>query len=150
MFSCKGSAFLWAKQEVQNILSPLVTVQWDADFINNFLRQGTRDETAFICAGVAVNFYQHIGFERLRKRNSEMVIKMALTLAKMWNTEILAPKSSKFVFVSIYLSTISSYQNTHKNRITNSTFVYTYRWIPRFFYGMYTFTNNRFKLHWFK
>ena len=109
MFSCKGSAYLWAKQEVQNILSPLVTVQWDADFINNFLRQGTRDETAFICAGVAVNFYQHIGFERLRKRNSEMVIKMALTLAKMWNTEILAPKSSKFVYVSIYLSIYRRY-----------------------------------------
>ena len=95
LFNCKGSAFLWAKQEVQNILSPVVTVHWDADFVKNFLRQGTRDETAFVCAGVAVNFYQHIGFQRLQKRNSEMVIRMALRLAEMWGTEILAPAESK-------------------------------------------------------
>ena len=80
---------------MQNILSPVVTVHWDADFVKNFLRQGTRDETAFVCAGVAVNFYQHIGFQRLQKRNSEMVIRMALRLAEMWGTEVLAPAESK-------------------------------------------------------
>ena len=86
---CKGSGSYEARGAKYLISSRNCTL--GCGFPQNFLRQGTRDETAFVRVGVAVNFYQHIGFQRLQKRNSEMVIRMALRLAEMWGTEALAP-----------------------------------------------------------
>ena len=92
LFSPKGSAFLWARREVQNLLCPLVTTTgWDSDFVDSFSHQGTRNATAFACVATALRMYNFMGVERVMKRNREMVIEMAQHLATLWGTQTMLP-----------------------------------------------------------
>jgi len=100
LFSPKGSAFLWAKREVQSVVCPLVTVAWGGDFIDGFSYQGTRDETAFACVGTALRMYHVMGVERTMERNRQMAEEMGAYLAALWGTQTLAPKCMQGSFMS--------------------------------------------------
>ena len=66
----------------------------------DFLFQGTRDETAFCCVPTALKLYRGLGAERIRAYNSDLVVRASELLAKMWNTEILAPPSLRGAFMA--------------------------------------------------
>ena len=57
MCAPKGSGFLYARREVQSLLSPLViSWGWPSGFIDEQQRQGTRDIAAFLSVPAAIDF----------------------------------------------------------------------------------------------
>jgi isopenicillin-N epimerase len=57
MCAPKGSGFLYARREVQSLLSPLVVSWgWPSGFVDELQRQGTRDVAAFLSVPAAIDF----------------------------------------------------------------------------------------------
>jgi isopenicillin-N epimerase len=71
----KGSAFLFARQEVQDLLQPLVVSWgWEAEepsssrFVDHHEWQGTRDLAAFLATPAAIRFQQEHNWVAVRER----------------------------------------------------------------------------------
>jgi isopenicillin-N epimerase len=76
----KGSAFLYARPEVQPLVEPLVVSWGDATFApagSPFLDEqqwtGTRDPAAFLAVSAAIRFCQEHDWDRVRARCHELV-----------------------------------------------------------------------------
>jgi isopenicillin-N epimerase len=77
----KGSAFLFARKEVQSILKPLV-VSWGyqaeepgpSQFIDYHEWQGTRDMSAFLAVPSAIEFQEKYEWEDVRKDCHELLL----------------------------------------------------------------------------
>lgn len=84
----------------RNIASQVTATASNAGFVPDFLFQGTRDETAFCCVPTALKLYRELGAERIRAYNGDLVARASALLAKMWDTEILAPPSLRGAFMA--------------------------------------------------
>ena len=101
LFSPKGTAFLWASADNQDSIKPVVTATANnAGFVQDYLFQGTRDETAFCCVPTALTLYRGLGVERIYKHNYELVRQASAHLVNVWNSEILAPLSLRGAFMA--------------------------------------------------
>ncbi len=79
MMTPKGSAFLYARPEVQDLLEPLV-VSWGwhnerlhgPHFVDEQQLQGTRDLSAFLAVPSAIEFMDRYGWDDVRRRCHEL------------------------------------------------------------------------------
>lgn len=96
----KGSAFLYARPEVQELLDPLV-VSWGYDpqepgesqFLDHHEWQGTRDISAFLAVPQAIEFQRRHAWESVRARCREMLSAARERLLRIAGTRALCPDS---------------------------------------------------------
>jgi isopenicillin-N epimerase len=105
MMAPKGSAFLWARRDVQHILEPTVVshgwVQQNGDpdqlgifgnsrFIDGFEVQGTRDPAAWLTVPSAIEFKKSNDWDEVCKRSAELAMATALAISERTNLPLLA------------------------------------------------------------
>lgn len=92
LFAPKGCAFLWASPERQAALHPLViSNHFGEGYAREFDWTGTRDPSAWLSIGAALDFYRSLGEETLRRHNQALVMEAAKAIAKAWKVAIPAP-----------------------------------------------------------
>ncbi len=90
MMTPKGSAFLYARPEVQRMLEPLI-ISWGWDnehphsprFVDEQQLQGTRDLSAFLSVPTAIEFMHRYGWDDVRRRCHELAIYARRRVAEM-------------------------------------------------------------------
>ncbi len=105
MMAPKGSAFLWARRDVQHLLEPsVVSHGWvarngDPDqlgffgnsrFIDNFEVQGTRDPAAWLTVPAAIEFAKSNNWHEVGKRCAELAMATASELSERTKLPLLA------------------------------------------------------------
>jgi isopenicillin-N epimerase len=84
----KGCAFLWTSAARQAETHPTVISH---GFGNGYLQEfdwtGTRDPSAFLSVGYALEFHDHLGGAALRNRNQSLAAEAASLVARRLNTE---------------------------------------------------------------
>jgi selenocysteine lyase/cysteine desulfurase len=100
LFSPKGSAVLWCNREKQDSLQPnLVSHGYKQGFWQRFWQQATRDYMQFVATTAALQFYQEIGMDKVKKYNSDLVNfaanhaaqHLGTTISPLCSTELQAP-----------------------------------------------------------
>jgi isopenicillin-N epimerase len=101
MLSPKGASFLYARQEVQAWLDPLV-VSWgyDADpgfgsgnkFIDYHEWQGTRDLAAFLSVPAAIEFLEHNHWDRVREVCHQLAVTTRQEINALTGLESICPE----------------------------------------------------------
>lgn len=105
MMAPKGSAFLWARKDVQHLLEPTVVSHgWvpqngDAEqlgafgnsrFIDCFEVQGTRDPAAWLTVPAAIEFKRLHDWTGVRKRSAELALSTARKVSDQTGIPLLA------------------------------------------------------------
>jgi isopenicillin-N epimerase len=89
----KGCAFLWTSPAHQPETRPTVISHgFGKGYLQEFDWTGTRDPSAFLSIGAALDFHFHLGGPALRQRNIDLAAEAALLVARRLNTETLATK----------------------------------------------------------
>lgn len=90
-FTSKGVAFLYAREDRQEGLNPVVASHYHLrSYQERFFMQGTIDYSGYCAVPAALAFVKSIGgFEAVRKYNFGLVIWAAYELAALWHTELL-------------------------------------------------------------
>jgi isopenicillin-N epimerase len=84
----KGAGFLWAKPERQaGLHPPVISHGYETGFTAEFDWVGTRDPSSWLAVPAALDFHTRMGGAALRRRNRELVIAAADSLAEAWRTE---------------------------------------------------------------
>ncbi len=84
----KGSAFLYAAPDRQQDLHPVtISHGLGGGFIGEFDWTGTRDPSACLATGVAIDFHKRLGGEALMARNTALAADATSLLARRLNTE---------------------------------------------------------------
>lgn len=92
LFAPKGCAFLWASPERQAGLHPLViSNHFGQGYVREFDWTGTRDASAWLSIGAALDFLRDLGGDKLRKRNHALAMQAAKLLSKAWHVSVPAP-----------------------------------------------------------
>ncbi len=92
LFAPKGCGFLWADRAAQGELHPTVISHGlGKGFTAEFDWTGTRDPSAWLAVGAALDFYRAMGDGNLRARNHALAVDAAALLAAAWGTEAAAP-----------------------------------------------------------
>jgi isopenicillin-N epimerase len=86
----KGCAFLWTFAARQSETHPTVISHgFGKGYLQEFDWTGTRDPSAFLSIGAALDFHFQLGGPVLRKRNVELAAEAASLVARRLNTETL-------------------------------------------------------------
>ena len=86
----KGCAFLWTSAARQPETHPTVISHgFGKGYLQEFDWTGTRDPSAFLSIGAALDFHVHLGGPALRQRNIELAAEAASLVARRLNTETL-------------------------------------------------------------
>jgi isopenicillin-N epimerase len=86
----KGCAFLWTSAAYQTDTHPTVISHGlGKGYLQEFDWTGTRDPSAFLSIGAALDFHFHLGGRTLRQRNIELAAEAASLVARRLNTETL-------------------------------------------------------------
>jgi isopenicillin-N epimerase len=99
----KGSAFLYARPEMQPILEPLV-VSWGyealepgpSQFIDYHEWQGTRDLAAFLSVPRAIQFQKENHWDEIRLRCHQMAVNAYIEINKITNLEPISPNGPEW------------------------------------------------------
>ena len=92
LFAPKGCAFLWAAPAAQGTIHPLVISHgYGGGYLAEFDWTGTRDASAWLAIGTALDFIETIGFDALRERNHALMKAAATMLGETWRTQTGAP-----------------------------------------------------------
>jgi isopenicillin-N epimerase len=84
----KGCAFLWARRDRQQDLHPVtISHGYGGGFLAEFDWTGTRDPSAYLSVGAAIDFHEALGGADLRRRNAALAAEGALLLAERLGTE---------------------------------------------------------------
>jgi isopenicillin-N epimerase len=85
----KGSAFLWAAPDRQADLHPVtISHGFGGGLAAEFDWTGTRDPSAYLCVGAAIDFHKRLGGAVLRARNRALAVEAAASLARRLGTEV--------------------------------------------------------------
>jgi isopenicillin-N epimerase len=104
LFAPKGCAFLWARQEAQPGLHPVVISHGlGRGFAAEFDWVGTRDPSAWLTVPAAMDFWQALGGEELMARNRVLADQAAQLLAETWDTPIGAPAAMRAAMAAVAL-----------------------------------------------
>lgn len=98
MMSPKGSAFLYARREMQPLLEPLV-VSWGwgnevprvSRFVDEQQNQGTRDNAAFLAVPAAIQFMRDHNWPAVRQACHELVCHARVEIARFTGIDPLTP-----------------------------------------------------------
>ncbi len=86
----KGCAFLWTSAARQTDTHPTVISHGlGKGYLQEFDWTGTRDPSAFLSIGAALDFHCHLGGPALRRRNIDLAAEAASLVARRLNTETL-------------------------------------------------------------
>jgi isopenicillin-N epimerase len=86
--SPKGSAFLYVAPERQQDLHPVtISHGLDKGFLEEFDWTGTRDPSAYLATGTAIDFHARLGGEAMQARNIALAAEATGLLARRLNTE---------------------------------------------------------------
>ncbi|TXH56586.1 MAG: aminotransferase class V-fold PLP-dependent enzyme [Bacteroidia bacterium] len=104
MLTPKGSAFLFAVPEWQNILDPL-TISWGyhsdtpshSQFIDYHQMQGTRDFSAFLTVPFAIDFLNQYQWETISAGCRQLVQQNAPRFLELMDRQALAPLNDDFI-----------------------------------------------------
>ena len=92
LFAPKGCAFLWAAPAAQGTIHPLVISHgYGGGYLAEFDWTGTRDASAWLAIGTALDFIETIGFDALRERNHALMKAAATMLCDRWRARASAP-----------------------------------------------------------
>lgn len=84
----KGCAFLWARADRQDDLHPVaISHGYGKGYLAEFDWTGTRDPSAFLAVGAAIDFYEGLGGARLARRNTALAAEAGNLLARRFGTE---------------------------------------------------------------
>ena len=84
----KGSAFLYARPDRQADLHPAtISHGLGKGYLEEFDWTGTRDPSAWLATGVAIDFHARLGGEALMTRNIELAAEATAILSRRLNTE---------------------------------------------------------------
>lgn len=84
----KGCGFLWAAADARDGLHPtVISHDYGRGFPAEFDWIGTRDPSAWLAVGSAIDFVEGIGAVILRERNHALAIAAGAMLAHAWGTE---------------------------------------------------------------
>ncbi|NIS81792.1 MAG: aminotransferase class V-fold PLP-dependent enzyme [Anaerolineales bacterium] len=104
----KGSAFLYARKEIQDWLRPLVVSWgWEADqpsesrFIDHHEWQGTRDPAAFLSVPAAIEFQRQHNWEAVRTRCHQLAAETRARINTLTGLEPICPDSTTW-FVQMF------------------------------------------------
>jgi isopenicillin-N epimerase len=104
LFAPKGCAFLWAREEAQPGLHPVVISHGlGRGFAAEFDWVGTRDPSAWLTVPAAMDFWQALGGEELMARNRALADQAAQLLAETWDTPIGAPAAMRAAMAAVAL-----------------------------------------------
>jgi isopenicillin-N epimerase len=99
----KGSAFLYARQEVQELLQPLVVSWgWEAEkpgpsrFIDHHEWQGTRDLAAFLATPAAIRFQREHNWDTVREHCHQLASEVRQRLLDVTNLPPICPDSQEW------------------------------------------------------
>jgi isopenicillin-N epimerase len=85
----KGSAFLYAAPERQRDLHPVtISHGFDKGFLEEFDWTGTRDPSAYLATGAAIDFHRRLGGATLMARNIALAAEAAALIARRLGTEV--------------------------------------------------------------
>lgn len=103
MMTPKGSAFLYARRDVQPLLEPLVVSWgWDAvepgpsPFIDHHQWQGTNDIAAYLSVPAAIRFMETHQWPRVRERSHDLLQAARREIAEITNLPPIAPDSGEW------------------------------------------------------
>jgi isopenicillin-N epimerase len=86
--AAKGCGFLWAAPERQSGLHPVtISHGFGGGFLAEFDWTGTRDCSAWLSIGAAIDFHARLGGAALRERNVALAAEGAALLSRRLNTE---------------------------------------------------------------
>jgi len=86
--AAKGCGFLWAAPERQAGLHPVtISHGFGGGFLAEFDWTGTRDCSAWLSIGAAIDFHARLGGAALRRRNVALAAEAAALLSRRLNTE---------------------------------------------------------------
>lgn len=95
--SPKGSAFLYARRDVQNLVDPLV-ISWgyvqDAGFVQRNQWQGTRDIAAFLSVPAAIDFQAEHDWDNFRAEGHRLAAVARIRLAEQFGLQPISPGST--------------------------------------------------------
>lgn len=84
----KGSAFLYARPDRQADLHPAtISHGLGKGYLEEFDWTGTRDPSAWLATGVAIDFHVRLGGEAMMTRNIELAAEATVILSRRLNTE---------------------------------------------------------------
>lgn len=84
----KGCAFLWARADRQADLHPVtISHGYGKGYLAEFDWTGTRDPSAFLAVGAAIDFFEGLGGARLARRNATLAEEAGHLLARRFGTE---------------------------------------------------------------
>ena len=84
----KGCGFLWAAVGARDGLHPpVISHDYGKGFPAEFDWIGTRDPSAWLAVGAAIDFVEGIGAARLRERNHALAVEAGAMLARAWGTQ---------------------------------------------------------------
>lgn len=87
----KGCAFLWARKDRQRDLHPVtISHGYGKGFTAEFDWTGTRDPSAYLAVGAAIDFHLSLGGAVLRRRNADLARAGAELIAQRLGTETAA------------------------------------------------------------
>ena len=100
----KGSTFLYAAKDKQQILDPLI-ISWgyeadqptDSQFQDYHQYQGTRDISAFLTTPACIKFQEDFNWEEEKRKCREQLKHYYPIVAKELNSDIIAPLSDDFL-----------------------------------------------------
>jgi len=108
----RGCGFLWCRRDRQATLHPLVISHGHGDgFTAAFDWAGTRDPSAWLSAGAAIDHHLAMGGAALRRRNRDLALAAAGELVRRFGTETAGPAAMTGSMVSIRLPTDRSVGN---------------------------------------
>jgi isopenicillin-N epimerase len=94
LWAPKGCAFLYAQRALQSGLRPTVISLREAEgFPFNFDWTGTKDSSAYLSLGAALEFHDWLGGNAVAQYNHELVVEASERLAAQLGWEIAAPIS---------------------------------------------------------
>jgi isopenicillin-N epimerase len=104
LYAPKGCAFLWASPQAQHGLHPTnISHGLDKGLIAEFDWVGTRDPTAWLAIGAALDFYDAMGGGAIRSYMHGLVCQGASLIARTLGTEMGAPPAMLGAMASVAL-----------------------------------------------
>jgi isopenicillin-N epimerase len=94
LWAPKGCAFLYARRELQSGLRPpVISLREGEGFPFNFDWTGTKDPSAYLALGAALEFHDWLGGNAVARYNHELVVEASERLAAQLGWELAAPIS---------------------------------------------------------
>jgi isopenicillin-N epimerase len=103
-FAAKGTAVIWCSPERQAELHPVsISHYLGQGFVAEFDYSGTRDNSGWLAAPVALDYLENLGVAALSRRNKALATEAAEMLAKEWRSDIAAAEPWRGSIASVRL-----------------------------------------------